>query len=227
MSRLLPRRFFALVPIPELQLRHRNGARPSCNTRPGLPTRPWVGARSAPQQSPILRPGRSSLGPSCLHTTSCTTRPAIPRPSHASCSRRDISELIPHAAKPINPVPFPLFSIGGTGTRPQGSQPRRCQPAAVRRSRPGRSSDSSSSPSQSSFRQAVTQPRARSEIIEAPSNWLSTGGVVLPPGRFADCAGLQRGSAVLTGGRSGNVGSKRRRTSIIAPMQGLISGSRP
>ena len=46
MSRLLPRRFFALVPIPELCLTEiATGARPSCDTRPGLRSRP-LGRRS-------------------------------------------------------------------------------------------------------------------------------------------------------------------------------------
>jgi hypothetical protein len=43
-------------------------------------------------------------------------------------------------------VPFPLFSVGGTGTLPPCDQYRPCHPADVRRTRPDRSSDSSTSP---------------------------------------------------------------------------------
>ena len=62
MSRLLPRRFFASVPIPELGVTEiGTGARPAPTLGLGSGLGPWVGARVAPQQSPILRPGRSSV----------------------------------------------------------------------------------------------------------------------------------------------------------------------
>ena len=37
------------------------------------------------------------------------------------CNQRDVSVPVLHAAKPLNTVPFPLISIGGTGTRPPRS----------------------------------------------------------------------------------------------------------
>jgi hypothetical protein len=52
------------------------------------------------------------------------TRPAIPRHSRASCNWHIISKTVPHAAKPLNSVPFPLTSIGGTGTPARKCQPR-------------------------------------------------------------------------------------------------------
>ena len=51
---ILPRRFIALVPIPEQVEGERGRGAPG----PGSGLGPWVGARVAPQQSPILRPGR-------------------------------------------------------------------------------------------------------------------------------------------------------------------------
>jgi hypothetical protein len=83
--------------------------------------------------------------------------------------RRDVSERTAHAAKPTNAVPFPLISIGGTGTTPPRNQSSRCHPAAVRLSRPARSSDSSTSPRRSlltarqsrGFARVSTVPRAK------------------------------------------------------------------
>jgi hypothetical protein len=61
---IVPRRFDAFVPIPEPRLgRLRNVGSEAGRSRPGLGSGlgPWVGARGAPQQSPILRPGQWRL----------------------------------------------------------------------------------------------------------------------------------------------------------------------
>ena len=61
---IVPRRFGALVPIPERRSRpaSQRGERGQALT-PGLGSGlgPWIGARVAPQQSPILRPGQWRL----------------------------------------------------------------------------------------------------------------------------------------------------------------------
>ncbi len=132
--------------------------------------------RVAPQQRLILRPGRSSVGPSCLHATSCTARPAKsptvsrrPQSAIAHQGRRDVSDRPVHAAKPTDAVPFPIISIGGTGTTPPRNRSSRCHPAAVRLNRPTGSSDSSTSPRRSfltsrqsrSFARVGIMPRAK------------------------------------------------------------------
>ena len=119
MSRLLPRRFFALVPIPELQFakaEREPGRAATLGLGSGLG--PWVGARGAPQQSPILRPGRSSLEPSCFHATFCTTRPAIPRPPRASSNRRDLFERGPTCRQAPQCRSVPSHLHGGNGNAP-------------------------------------------------------------------------------------------------------------
>jgi hypothetical protein len=101
------------------------------------------------------------------HLPSCTTRQVkspivsrlpqqvialseVPRIDTGEFVRqRDVSERAAHAAKPTNAVPFPLISIGGTGTTPPRNQSSRCHPAAVRLNRPARSSDPSASPRRS------------------------------------------------------------------------------
>jgi hypothetical protein len=113
------------------------GARPSCDTRPGLRSRP-LGRRSGCPSTEPYSPPRPffSLRPSCLHPTSYTARPVkspafslLPQQAIAlredPCTepgeflrRRDISERSAHAAKPTNAVPFPLISIGGERERP-------------------------------------------------------------------------------------------------------------
>jgi hypothetical protein len=155
MSRLLPRRFFALVPVPELEvIKIGTGARPSCYTRPRLRSRPlsqrWGCSSAEPYPPP--RP-YFSLKPACsdFHATSCTARPASPTVSHRPQSpiayqgRRDVSDRAALAAKRTDAVPFPRISLGGTGTTPPRDQSSRCHPAAVRLNRPAHSSDSSTS----------------------------------------------------------------------------------
>jgi hypothetical protein len=72
-------------------------------------------------------------------------------------------------AKPTDAVPFPLISIGGTGTTPPCDQSSRCHPAAVRLNRPAHFSDSSTSLRRSfltarqsgGFARVSTMPRAK------------------------------------------------------------------
>jgi hypothetical protein len=188
-SRLLPRRFFALVPIPELGLSDiGTGARPSCDTRPGLRSRP-LGRRSGcssaepyPPPSPSFSLRPSCLSPNLLHRATgqqpdCLMPPATgdraqqgsAHETGRSVRRRDVPERAAHTTKPKSAVPFPLISIGGTGTTVARDQSSRCHPAAVRPSRPARSSDSSTSPSRSfltarqsrSFARVSTMPPAK------------------------------------------------------------------
>ena len=90
-SRLLPRRFFALVPIPELGLSEIvTGARPSCDTRPGLRSRP-LGRRSGCSSAEPYPPPRPffSLRPSCPFTPPPAPRDRpTARLSRASRNRR-------------------------------------------------------------------------------------------------------------------------------------------
>ena len=181
MSRLLPRRFFALVPIPELEVTEiATGARPSCDTRPGLRSRP-LGRRSGCSSAEPYPPPRPffSLRPSCLSpkllhprpanspTVSCLPQQAIalsedPHTQTGNSVRRCyVSERIAHPAKPISTVPFPLISIGGTGTVLPSDHSSCCQPAAVRLNRPARSSDSSTSPRRSFLTPTMTRSFAR------------------------------------------------------------------
>ncbi len=173
MSRLLPRRFFALVPIPELQLRHRNGARPSWNTRPGLPSR-TLGRRSGLRLGSALSSAQAvpQWGRRVFHATSCTARPAKsptvsrrPQSAIAHQGRRDVSDRPVHAAKPTDAVPFPIISIGGTGTTPPRNRSSRCHPAAVRLNRPTGSSDSSTSPRRSFLTSRQSRSIARVGIM--------------------------------------------------------------
>jgi hypothetical protein len=93
-----------------------------------------------------------------------------PRTTPGECGRqRELSQHATLPAKGIHAVPFPLFSIGGTGTLRSSDQSRRCQPTAVRLSWPARSKDSSTSPRRSfltarqsrSFARVSTMPPAK------------------------------------------------------------------
>jgi hypothetical protein len=97
------------------------GARPSRNTRPGLRSRP-LGRRSGCSSAEPYPPPRPLLIEAVVlshnlwhHANDHSS--AVSRP----CYKRDVSMPVPHAAKPLNTVPFPLISIGGTGTRPPKS----------------------------------------------------------------------------------------------------------
>ena len=184
MSRLLPRRFFALVPIPELRLTNiATGARPSCDTRPGLRSRP-LGRRSGcssaepyPPPRPFFNLSRLSFttsrtareNPDCLATRNRRSQSA--RSHTDKTAGRDASERRA-AAKPMNTVPFPLISIAGTGTTLPRNQSSRCQPAAVRLNRPARSSDSSTSPRRSFL--TATQSRSFDRVSTMPPAKLSS-----------------------------------------------------
>ena len=74
-----------------------------------------------------------------------------------------------HPAKPINTVPFPLISIGGTGTTLPRDQSSRCHPAAVRLNRPARSSDSSTSPRRSFLTARQSRGFARVSTMPRPN----------------------------------------------------------
>ena len=72
-----------------------------------------------------------------FHTIFCTTRPSIPRRSRAFLNRRDVSERVPHAARPINSVPFPLISMRGNGNAPP-KRSAQTLPARGRAAQPAR-----------------------------------------------------------------------------------------
>jgi hypothetical protein len=84
-------------------------------------------------------------------------------------ARHGCSSLGDTTARCPRTVPFPPFSIWGTGTASSSGQFRRCQPAGVRQSRLARSSDSSTSPKRSfltpsesrSFARVNTEPLPR------------------------------------------------------------------
>ena len=56
---IVPRRFIACVPIPKDK--PTGGPSENAASRPSFSLGPWGGARVAPQQSPILRPGHLEL----------------------------------------------------------------------------------------------------------------------------------------------------------------------
>jgi hypothetical protein len=105
--------------------RGRTGARPTCYTRSGLRSRPLGRPWGAPQQNSILRAGRFSLEPSCPYSTFCTTRPASPRASRASCSTRALSERA-HVPSPHQhrSVPSYLYRGERERSRSRGLRPR-------------------------------------------------------------------------------------------------------
>ena len=87
----------------------------------------------APRDRPTARLSRAPR-----NRRSRSARIRAPRPATSSAGVT-VSERAAHPAKPINTVPFPLISIGGTGTPHPGDQSSRCHPAAVRLNRPARS----------------------------------------------------------------------------------------
>ncbi len=159
MSRLLPRRFFALVPIPELGLTEiGTGARPSCDTRPGLRSRP-LGRRSGcssaepyPPPRPFFSLRPSCLSPNLLHRATgqqpdCLTPPATCDRAQRGSAHRDRrvpppawrirAHRAPGKAHQHRSVPAYLYRGTGTNLPPdQSIEPlpargRSAQPASA------------------------------------------------------------------------------------------------
>ncbi len=172
----------------------RTGARPSCDTRPGLRSRPLSrrsGCSSA-EPYPPFRPlliGAVVLAYNFLHHATGHSSTVSRLLQHARCIRAH-----PTCREAHQPRSVPSLLYRGNGNAPSG-QSAQALPACGRTTQPAGSLQRLEHLAQS----IVLPPgshaagRACSDIIEAPSKWLITGGVVLPPGRFADCAGLRTG----------------------------------